>query len=142
MHAIVILLASTLALAAEPAPAAPAAPAPATGGQQTPPRIVATKVDGVTIEKLKAASTPIDVAKFDHNGKSYKLTCTGATGLQCAAHDAKTNEIVAASTDLKLCKSGNDYAIMTEKEALKGPMIIFPNGMFVGDPNKTMVCGG
>ena len=137
MHAIV-LLASTIALAAEPAPAAPA---PATGTQ--PVRIMATKMDGVTIEKLKAASTPMDVAKFDHNGKSYKLSCTGATGqLQCAAHDAKTNEIVAASTDLKICKSGNDVAIMTEKEALKGPMIIFPNGLFVGDPSKTMVCGG
>lgn len=129
MHAIV-LLATSLALADNPAPA-------------QAPRIVATKVDGVTLEKLKAASTPMDVARFDHNGKSYKLSCTGATGqLQCAAQDAQTNEIVAASTDLKLCKSGNDFAIMTEKAALKGPVIIFPNGLFVGDPSKTLVCGG
>jgi len=127
------ILFAPLALATPPAASPPSPPA----------KIVATKVEGVTLEKVKAATTPIDLATFDLAGKKFLLKCAGSTGqLACSVWDTAANTEVAASGDLKVCKDGNDVAIMTEKAALKGPKIVIPTGMFVGDPTKVAACGG
>ena len=129
-----LLALSTVAYATDPV--APTAPAGATN------RIVATKVDGVTIEQIRDAKAPIPVAKFDADNGKRGLRCYGPGGeLSCEVWNLDTNQMIAASTDLKICKSGNDFAIMGEKV---GPnrLIIIPQGQHIGDPSKRLVCGG
>ena len=108
-----------------------------------PARLVATKAEGVTIEKVKAATAPIDVAQFEAGGKHYNVKCAGASGeLACEIWGVEVNKLFVASADLKVCKDGNDFAIIGEKEGIAGKMVIIPSGMFVGDPSKRAVCGG
>jgi hypothetical protein len=105
-------------------------------------RVVATKVEGVTMEQIKAATTPINVAKFEHNGGHLGVRCAGSTGqLVCDIWNLDTNTSLAGSSEVKLCKDGNDFALMGEKMGA-GKMIVLPGGVFLGDPSKAGSCGG
>ena len=105
-------------------------------------RVMATRFDGVTLDQLKAASTPINIAKFDVDGGHMGVRCAGSTGqLICEVFNMDRNELVAASSDLKVCKDGNDFALMGDKVG-PGKMIIIPNGLTLGDPTKQLVCAG
>jgi hypothetical protein len=106
-------------------------------------KLVATKVDGVTLDQVKAATAPIPLARAEPDGKHVELRCAGATGeLVCELWNTDSNTLLAASSDLKLCRDGNDVAVMSEKEGVRGRMIIIPTGLFIGDPAKRAVCGG
>jgi hypothetical protein len=105
-------------------------------------RVVATKVEGVTLEQIKAATTPINVAKFDVDGAHMGVRCAGSTGqLICETWNLDRNEIVAASSDLKLCRNGTDWALMGDKLGA-GRVIVLPGTVVVGDATKLPVCGG
>ena len=105
-------------------------------------RVVATKVDGITLDQIKAATSPIPIARFDVDGAHRALKCAGSTGnLICEVWNTDKSELVAASSDLKICRDGNDFAVMGDKVG-PGKIIVIPTGLAVGDPTKTLVCGG
>ena len=105
-------------------------------------RVVAQKVDGVTLDQVKAATSPIAVAKYDVDGAHMGVRCAGSTGqLICEVWNIDRSEIVAASSELKIRRVGNDFALMGER-AGPGREIILPNGLYVGDPTTSAVCAG
>jgi hypothetical protein len=105
--------------------------------------VIAHKVDGVTREQIHDAKHPIPVARFQHHDHHMGVRCAGATGeLICEVWNLDADKLVAASSDLKVCRDGNDIALLTEKEGMHGSWIIIPTGFFIGDPHKHPVCGG
>ena len=102
--------------------------------------VTATPVDGVTLEQIKAASEPINVAKFEHDGTRFGVQCAGSDAtLRCNVWNLESNEIVMSSDTLQMCKIGDNAAIMGEENALNGRVVVIPN---VAAATNFTTCGG
>ena len=102
--------------------------------------VIAQKVEGVTVEAVKKASSPIEIATFKHNKKKYGVKCAGADKkLRCEIWSKKSNSVVIKSSNLKVCKFGDNAAIKSEAKGWSGNVILLPN---VIKHKDQPVCGG
>ena len=66
--------------------------------------VVAKPVKGVTVEQVRDAQKPINVATFQHKDKTYGVKCAGAEDkMRCQIWSKADNAMVIANDKLKIC---------------------------------------